>query len=372
MKRLESSRYLIIFAFCLIFLPFNAIAQELELKSALSILEEINKYNNSLGAEISKVPEYQGSIEGKQLIALNRLSDIMKNASSQQIHTLASFLKIGLPAKRAYCTPLQAVLWILEKENDAQVFECSLEQLLDKAWIFTETNRWNDYEVVTDRLNAPRLVNYYQRIRFTYKSKKGSRNAFKGDPHNLFATNIGNCADHAVLTVYCLKKSGYKASVKEVHPSGRGHLACRYKVDGKKHILDNGRPDKFLRRGIIPADQYKMYLDQNYTEKGGSKKHKDPVLSLQDNYGLVLVYLMEKQDRIANMETMCKELGISPFEKKVKKSYMKALEKNGFISEVKPYKKGGRKDFTYTLNEELCERFKKARYSRPENAASKW
>ena len=81
---------------------------------------------------------------------------------------------------------------------------------------------------------------------------------------------------------------------------------------------------------------------------------------------------MAQKDRIADMGRMCEELGIAPYEEKVKKYYMKALIDNGFILKTEPNKKGGKKSFTYTLNETLCERFKKERYHKPENVAAKW
>jgi len=373
MRRLGMNWNWILLTFCFAFFPITAKAQDQELKPALSILEDIDAYKKHLGAEISKIPGYRSEITGKELVALNNLSNLLKTCTSQQTDTLESFLKIGLPTKRAYCSPLQAIMWVLETENDTAVLEYSLEQLLDKAWTFTEANRWNDFVVVIDRLNAPELINYYERMRFLYDSRKGTKKGKKADIKNIFKTNIGNCVDVAAFTVYCMEKGGYKASFVNVHPSRRGyHTVCRYKVDGTKYILDNGRPDKFLRRGIVPADEYEMYHDKKYSKRDEEGKDEDPIYSLQDNYGLVLVYLMEQKDRIADMGKMCEALGIGPYEKKVKKYYMKALIDSGFILELKSNKKGGAKSFTYILNEMLCEKFKDERYHKPSHAAAKW
>ncbi|MBW1768924.1 MAG: hypothetical protein JRJ65_17995 [Deltaproteobacteria bacterium] len=364
MKRLESIGYLIIFAFFSAFFPHIAIAQDL--KSPASVLEKINTYNNSLGSEITKIPGYQNSLNGKQLIALNRLESIMKNISPQQIHTLQSFLRVGIPAKRAYCTPLQAVLWILEKENDAQILQYTLEELLDKAWIFTESNRWNDYEVVTDRLNAPQLVNYYERIRFSYRSKRGKKTAKKGEPQKIFTNNYGNCDDTAALSKYCLKKAGYKAKVKNVHPR-RWHTVCFYEHNGSEFIIDNGRPDKFLRRGIVPATEYKMYNDQiNLKKIKGDDR--DKIYKLQDNYALLLVYLIAHDGKAPDIETICKEIGLSGYEKFVKEKYIKTLISEGFISNFDSNKSGSE----YSLNTSLCKNFTSERYHRPINASSLW
>ena len=263
MKKLKLTSCLIIFVFFPTFFFHIAIAQDLE--PASSILEKINTYNNSLDSEITKIPGYHNSLNDKQLIALSRFGSIVKNISPQQERTIKSFLQVGIPTKRKYCTPLQAVLWVLEREYDTAVLGYSLEQLLNKAWIFTEADRWSDFDAVTDRLNAPELINYYQRRQFIYDSRKGTKKAKKADIKRVFKTNVGSCVDAAAFTVYCMEKGGYDASFVNVHPSPRGyHSVCRYTVDGTKYILDNGRPDKFFRRGIVLADKYEMYHDKLY------------------------------------------------------------------------------------------------------------
>ncbi|NQT55077.1 MAG: hypothetical protein HQ551_02480 [Desulfobacteraceae bacterium] len=238
--------------------------------------------------------------------------------------------------------------------------------ILDQSWDFSNQERWQDYEVVTSRLNSPELVNYYERMRFIYKSKKGRPDGKTGDPKTLFKTGFGNCSDHASFTAYCLKKAGYKTKVINVHPSSRGyHAVCQFKIDGKKYIIDNGRPDKFLRRGVIPSDEYAMYQDPKDTKSA----QKDPVSQLQSNSGLALIYLMEQKNGIVNIYTLCKDLGLSGYENNVEKKYFKGLVENGFVLKIEKGKSG---NFSYTINEPLCVRFKKERYNRPQNALAKW
>lgn len=274
------------------YFALNSVAAEqaAKLKQPDSILESLKIHFPSLPVEIHRLPDYQGNIEGDRLLALNRFYSIIENATHDQMKNLELYLNMGIPNRRSYCAPLQALLWVLEKENDVNVLNYTLTQLLDKAWVFSEQNRWQDYEVVTDRLNAPDLVNYYQRVRFIYISKRGKERAGHGEPRKLFDTNRGNCDDHAEFADYCLKKAGYETSVKNVHPTS-WHTVCVFKYNGNKFIIDNGRPDKFLRRGIIPSDEYKMYQDQANLKKGEGKANKI-VYTLQDNYGLLLVYLI--------------------------------------------------------------------------------
>ncbi len=61
-------------------------------------------------------------------------------------------------------TFLQAIIWVLERENDENVFMYSWKELLDKAWDFSG-RRWADFETVTDRLHAPRRIDYYGKKR---------------------------------------------------------------------------------------------------------------------------------------------------------------------------------------------------------------
>jgi hypothetical protein len=287
---------------------------------------------------------------------------------------LGTLLSIGLKEFRRYSSPLEAIFWIIEKDDydrNKQILQLSLEELLNKAWDFSDASRWGDYETVTDRLNAPELLNYYQRIRFVYESKAGKKDAFTGDVRGLFASNIGNCYDHSDFADYCLAKAGYKTSVVGVHPAQpRYHVVCRYESDRKSYFIDNGRPDKFLRRGIIPKEEYEMYREKENVRKGEGTK--DPVYLLQDNHGLVLVYLMDQKERVTNVKAICRSLGLSGYEDKVKHEYLSALIDSGFITKPTASKSGGSEDFEYSINEALCERFKAARYHRPKNAAAKW
>ncbi|MGB9693894.1 MAG: hypothetical protein ACPLYF_03530, partial [Fervidobacterium sp.] len=232
--------------------------------------------------------------------------------------------------------------------------------------VFSELNRWQDYELVTDRLNAPELVNYYQRILFIYKSKRGKGMAGHGEPKKLFFTNSGNCDDHAAFAAYCLNKAGYETSVKNVHPTS-WHTVCFFKYKGAEFIIDNGRPDKFLRRGIIPAGEYKMYHDQINLKKAEGEVNKK-VFTLQDNYGLLLVYLIEHKEFVSDIKSICEDLGLSGYEEHVEKNYFKALVSEGFIFNFKKTKKG----YQYSLNNSLCETFLAERYHRPKNAAPRW
>jgi len=330
--------------------------------------------NRTLALEAGRLPAFQKGIKGKEVLSLTRFTKLAQEATPEQKTNLESLLNIGLKDSRLYSSPLEAIFWILEKDDydrNKQVLQLPLEELLDKAWDFSDRSRWENFETVTDRLNAPELVNYYQRIRVVYESKAGKRNPFVGDAHGLFVSNVGNCYDHSNFAAYCLEKAGYKTSVVGVHPSqARYHVVCQFEVGGNNYFIDNGRPDKFLRRGIIPKEEYEMYREKENARKGEGTK--DPVYLLQDNHGLFLVYLMDQKEKVTSVTAACKALGLSGHDEKVRNEYLPALMDNGFITKLTPHKVEVSEDFEYTLNDSLCERFKAERYHRPQNAAAKW
>lgn len=366
MKRTILFIFLISLTIVCFVLNIEATEQPAGYKQANSILELLRGYNPALPAEIGRLPDYQGNIGGNRLVALNRFYSIIKNATPDQIKNLERYLNIGILEKRSYCTPLQALLWILEKEDDINVLNYTLTQLFDKAWVFSEINRWQDYEAVTDRLNAPEIVNYYQRVRFIYVSKRGKLMAKHGEPKKIFSSNRGNCDDTAAFAAYCLKKAGYETAIKNVHPT-RWHTVCVFKYKDTKYIIDNGRPDKFLRRGIIPIDEYKMYQDQVNLKKVGGKTDKR-IYTLQDNYGLLLVYLIQHKGVAPDITSICQDLGLSGYEKYVEKKYFNALVSQGFITSINKTGEG----FNYSLDNSLCKAFIAERYHRPKNAAAQW
>jgi hypothetical protein len=343
-------------------------------EAAQTSFQRLFGVNRTLALEAGRLTAFQKDVKGKDVLALARFTELVENATPEQKTNLDSLLSIGLKESRHYSSPLEALFWILAKgdyDQNNQILQLPLEELLDKAWDFSDRTRWDDYETVTDRLNAPELVNYYQRIRLVYESKAGRRDAFTGDARALFVSNSGNCYDHSHFADYCLKKAGYKTSIVGVHPSQpRYHVVCRYELDGKSYYIDNGRPDKFLRRGIIPKEEYEMYREKENGKKG--KATKDPVYLLQDNHGLALIYLMDQKGRVTSVRAISEALGISGHAQKVRDEYIPTLIKNGFITKPTPHKGGGSEDFEYSINEALCKSFKAARYHRPQNAAAKW
>ncbi len=221
---------------------------------AKALMREFIVRDFQLALEVGRLPEVQEGMGESQIRALTRFMDLVSNASYGERNNIASLLKIGKPAVRRYSTPLQAIFWVLEKEVDANILQYSLEQLLDKAWDFSGA-RWEDYDTVIERLNSPRLVDYYERKRFVY----GLRTEHPGDPRWLFKTNCGMCDEISYFAFVCLKKAGYEVTDHNPTVAGRGlgahHVTLFRSKSGNLYIMDNGRPDK---KGIVKYSDYSL------------------------------------------------------------------------------------------------------------------
>ena len=213
---------------------------------------QLYSIDSVVAVEVGRLPEFQGNSGEPQVEALGRFLRLMANASFGEKENLNWLLRSGLPEVRKYSAPLQAIFWVLEKKADENVLRYSLKQLLDKAWDFSDS-RWEDFETVTDRLNAPRLIDYYERKRFVYTLEA----EHPGDPRWFFKTNKGTCVEFTRFSLVCLRKGGYKAaaySPRKADELSGFHQAAIFKgKSGQFYVMDNGRPDK---KGIMKLAKY--------------------------------------------------------------------------------------------------------------------
>ena len=117
----------------------------------------------------------------------------------------------------------------------------------------SENPKWCDFVTVTERLNAPELVDYYEQRRFEYVREVPGK---IGDPHWVFKNNKGNCIYITSFTVYCLKKGGYKAwdhRVPSETPGVNFHSITVFYWNEKKYVMDNGRG---FKAGIKTIEKY--------------------------------------------------------------------------------------------------------------------
>jgi len=101
--------------------------------------------NPLLAKEIGKLPEIQDGISKAETIALEQLIQIYKENTEAFNVAFKEMYKVGLPEVRRYCSPLQAVYWLLlegeKTELEKIITLYSLNDLLDAAWF---SNRYDD------------------------------------------------------------------------------------------------------------------------------------------------------------------------------------------------------------------------------------
>ena len=224
--------------------PNTVVIHQVGNSEVLKLFSRLYRIDSGIAIELAKLPEFQTAPGDCPVRALARFVDLCEKMSYAEKVNLDGLLKVGIPEVRKYSALLQAILWVLEKENDENVFMYSWKELLDKAWDFSD-RRWADFETVTDRLHAPRLIDYYEKKVFEYTLDVDK----PWDARYVFLTHRGSCLEITMFSLICLRKGGYIASAHdprryEKHfPSLHLHVIFRGK-DGRLYSMDNGRPDK--------------------------------------------------------------------------------------------------------------------------------
>ena len=234
-----------------------------------SILNELARKNPSLVQELGKLPELQDGISNTDLMALSRIYLVYNQNQKDFNSAFERMYDVGYPDVRKFCTPLQALYWMALKDTLEQIdiSNYTLITLLNEAWYkagfeLDGTGRWDDFGDVTERLNDPRLVDYYESRNFNYKEiRLGSPEEYK-NPYHIFRWKHGRCWLYTAFSDYCLKKAGYQAhAITVYHGNSRypNHVTCAFNdKDGKEYILDNSLSAYIHRTGVY---EKKAYLD---------------------------------------------------------------------------------------------------------------
>lgn len=226
----------------------------------------IKKNNPLLAIELAKLPEIQDGISKTEEVVFDRIMDLYMIDKKAFDEAFIRMYNTGMPDVRKYCTPLQALFWLIQDGKmdltGGLIKDYSLKSLLDAAWndlfSWTKTEKWNEFQTVADRLNSPELLDYYERkvIRYKYLSGYGED---QEEVYRVFRNKYGHCAQITAFTVYILERNGYAAQRKIVdHPAlrsprGNDHRVSLFIVKGKKYIMDNGRRTPY---GIIRLEDY--------------------------------------------------------------------------------------------------------------------
>jgi hypothetical protein len=235
------------------------------------VLNDLFQKNPLLAKELGKLPEFQDGISDTEKQALEQLTIIYNENQEAFNHILEQMYHVGLPEVRKYCSPLQAVYWLIEdgKTDNINIHNYDLINLLNNAWWSTlfEYNdtkgRWENFSDVTERLNSPILLDYYERRDFGYVrfEKVGYKLEYGGPPPNvIFEKKKGSCSYYTSFSAYCLHIAGYQGkaiTVKYNHRTGDFHRVCEFvDKDGKFYIMDNSRKITAAGSGIFPKESF--------------------------------------------------------------------------------------------------------------------
>jgi len=158
-----------------------------------------------------------------------------------------------LEFRQKYDNAQMQQFFITEVTAGSNIFSKKAEEMIKRAM---SRPRWEDFGTVIDRLNAPELIDYYERKKFVYVDWRKLPTP-SVSPRYVFKHNKGECVSITGFTIYCLNKAGYKARELRVSSySGRYpfHAVCLFEMNGRQYVMDNGQP---RGAGIIPYEVFK-------------------------------------------------------------------------------------------------------------------
>ncbi len=243
-----------------------------------AVLSDITSSNPELAVEIERLPELQDGCSEADLEAVKDIADLCRNGDAKTAAAFAEMLDEGIPGKRAYCTPLQALLWIAYDRDfdngNNPLADYDLEGLLDEAWILSSTSdnynseEWQDLDTVASRLNSPAIITKYGLDVISYDDElfalweQGTYPPSK-TVQQVFEQKKGICNEQSRFYLYCLMQNGYAYdnfddndhaatalwAYEQMEPPV-GHVTCLYQ-DGTDDyfIIDIGGNKQ--RRGIV-------------------------------------------------------------------------------------------------------------------------
>ena len=232
-------------------------------------LDRMAVLNPRLATELSKLPELRTFKTAGAGLALDNLLKIYRFAPGRFSRLFRHMNMEGLVHGRNYCTPLQALFWLIQDEKmsstglvlgldidtgrdntgccrphlvsdrdrprngpdppydlkkrrtDLQLTGYIMDDFAAKSDLFhardremiqqaLDHSRWKLFYTVADRLNSPELVNYYINKQFFFRKTPSSGVYFT------FRDKKAQCTDAAYFTRFMLDRAGYKTFMRSV------------------------------------------------------------------------------------------------------------------------------------------------------------
>jgi hypothetical protein len=235
-----------------------------------------------LVCELSRLPDIKDN-EEKYIEFFDNMIKLSGTERNKQ--ELASMLSEGLQYGRRYCTPLQCLywLWLDGKEIEGYLRPYSTARVVNEAWHGTSTsgnyksNKWTDFEEVTDRLCSGYLSSKFAHENFTYKPDPLHT---KETSLGIFILKHGRCLGFALFDFVCLEKNGFSPRIYYLEYANEefGHYVDTYFENGRSYLCSNG-----ARRGYtdlknafaqIADEQQRTLVDwTDVTDYLGQERH---------------------------------------------------------------------------------------------------
>jgi len=139
-----------------------------------SIFNNLYQNNPLLAKELGKLPELQDGVSDEENYALEKLIVLYDEDPNAFDKAFKEMYQIGIPDVRKYCSPLQALFWLIEynKLDDVKdiLRDYSLEKLLETAWDFQTKLPFSEEQIsmIIDNVEDKRM----QELFFKYKNDK--------------------------------------------------------------------------------------------------------------------------------------------------------------------------------------------------------
>jgi len=194
--------------------------------------------------DLGKLPELQDGISADEASTLKQITELYKKNPIAFYEIFLEMYEVGLPNTRKYCSPLQALFWLVE---DGKIFTAkkilenySLEYLLEEAWEFNDWERWNDFNRVVDRLNAPKLFVFYMNADNRYKWDLMFGHL--QNPEKTIKSRKGDCLAFAAAAHYSLSRAGVKGYFLSMdYFNTSGHSVYVQVINKELWTIDNTR-----------------------------------------------------------------------------------------------------------------------------------
>ena len=107
-------------------------------QKAYSLFEKLYQKNPLLAKELGKIPEFQDGVSAEERYALEKIVEIYHKVPDKFDKAFEEMYQTGIPEVRKYCSPLQAMFWLVEDGKNkylvSVLHKYSLDDLLKIAW----------------------------------------------------------------------------------------------------------------------------------------------------------------------------------------------------------------------------------------------